>query len=237
MDQFSINGHFTANRLEGESDQDFHRRVLSQIAELESLLNNTQVGKPGTIQLHMDDPIREELPFGNAHRRNTRRMFNAYVAAVIRSESADFEMISKRICESPTAQPFSQATHDHSMLRIQHALMGMTSEVGELVEIFKKYFYYGLKPGQDDIDFTHVFEEIGDLFWYIGIFFDAISDCIPDDGGATPGDIAADVMIGNIKKLMARYPDKFNVDDARTRDLEAERAALQDGINQQTSKE
>jgi len=43
-----------------------------------------------------------------------------------------------------------------------HMLLGMSTEIGELQDAFKKKIAYGKK-----IDWKNVKEEVGDLFWYI----------------------------------------------------------------------
>ena len=50
--------------------------------------------------------------------------------------------------------------------RMRHSRMGITTELGELIDIFKKHIYYG-----KDIKELHLKEELGDLFWYVGLGF------------------------------------------------------------------
>jgi NTP pyrophosphatase (non-canonical NTP hydrolase) len=50
--------------------------------------------------------------------------------------------------------------------RLLHSRLGVITELGELIDIYKKHIYYG-KP----LDLVHVGEEIGDCFWYIGLGF------------------------------------------------------------------
>lgn len=91
-----------------------------------------------------------------------------------------------------------------------HMLMGMTTEVGELVDVFKKNLAYSKQ-----IDWVNVEEELGDLMFYIasfcrinGIDFEAL-------------------LHRNIEKLEARYPEKFTEYHATHRDLEKERKILE----------
>ncbi len=51
---------------------------------------------------------------------------------------------------------------------IRHAVIGMGTEAGELLDAYKKHFAYGLP-----LDITNVKEEIGDIFWYISLAFSA----------------------------------------------------------------
>lgn len=43
-----------------------------------------------------------------------------------------------------------------------HMVAGVISEVGEIVDIYKRHLAYG-----KELDKVHVLEEIGDVFWYI----------------------------------------------------------------------
>lgn len=93
--------------------------------------------------------------------------------------------------------------------RVIHAIFGLFTEIGELVDIFKRHIFYG-KP----IDLTNMDEEIGDVLWYLAILMDF---CGVDFQSC---------MRRNIQKLESRYPDKFNEEDALNRDLTAERSVL-----------
>ena len=56
----------------------------------------------------------------------------------------------------------------------------------------------------------NLFEEVGDIFWYLAIMADEI------------GFSFEDVMEKNLEKLKARYGDKFTKDKAINRDLSKE---------------
>src|SRR5262245_50836576 len=98
-----------------------------------------------------------------------------------------------------------------SIVRENHALDGLTTELGELADIFKRYVYYGKR-----VDIRAVKEELGDLLWYVGTLCNATGLSLED------------VMAANIAKLRARYPDKFTEADALNRDLKAEMSALEE---------
>lgn len=96
--------------------------------------------------------------------------------------------------------------------RIAHALFGLETEIGELIDPFKKFWFYGgLKP----IDLVNVKEEIGDILWYLAILMDEIDTDFDDE------------MERVIKKLKTRYPEKFTSHHATNRDLESERKTLE----------
>jgi len=91
-----------------------------------------------------------------------------------------------------------------------HMAIGASTEAGELLDAYKKWFVYG-KP----LDKTNVAEEIFDIFWYL-INLCRMLGIDPEEG-----------MQNNIDKLTARYPNKFNQKDAINRDLVKEREILE----------
>lgn len=95
-------------------------------------------------------------------------------------------------------------------LHAVHMVMGISTEAGELVDVYKKSLAYG-KP----IDVANEKEEIGDLMWYIA------NHC------TNRGFDLSEIMATNIAKLQARYPEKFTSENAITRDLSKEREILE----------
>ena len=93
-------------------------------------------------------------------------------------------------------------------LRILHVGMGLCTETGEFMDSLKKHNFYGAELDLDNLD-----EEIGDVLWYLGPYCDARGTTIPE------------LMAANIRKLRARYPEKFTKKDAMNRDTTAEDAA------------
>lgn len=96
-----------------------------------------------------------------------------------------------------------------------HMVMGMETEVGEIMDIYKKNLAYN-KP----IDEVNEKEEIGDLMWYIA------NHC------TNKGWDMGEILQTNINKLKARFPEKFSTDKANNRDLDVERKILEDGHKQ-----
>jgi len=98
---------------------------------------------------------------------------------------------------------------------IQHMLFGMMTELGELVDSYKKHYAYG-----KELDMVNVMEEMGDIMWYwAGL-------C------SITGINSSFTLKSNIDKLIARYPEKFDKELALVRDLEKERKILDDGYEQ-----
>jgi len=93
-----------------------------------------------------------------------------------------------------------------------HAIFGLVTESGELMDIVKRAFFYG--KGKEAVDLVHVKEEIQDILWYVALACNNL------------GVSFEEMMDKNIAKLRARYPNKFNTEDAYNRDLEGERKVL-----------
>ena len=98
---------------------------------------------------------------------------------------------------------------------IQHMLFGMMTELGELVDSYKKHYAYG-----KELDMVNVMEEMGDIMWYWA-------------GMCTITGINAEYTLQvNIDKLRARYPEKFSEELAKNRDTEKERRILEEGYDE-----
>jgi NTP pyrophosphatase (non-canonical NTP hydrolase) len=99
---------------------------------------------------------------------------------------------------------------DEETQRLLHYGMGMVTEAGEFIDALKKRIMYGKA-----IDKVNLREELGDVLWYVARACSALDVSIES------------VMDTNIKKLKARFPDKFSNENALTRDLEKEREILE----------
>lgn len=105
---------------------------------------------------------------------------------------------------------FPNATSD-AVIDIVHGIIGKFTEAGELLEALKKSLNSG-----ELIDMVNLEEEIGDGFWYDAIILNRTAGTFEE------------VQARIIKKLKARFPDKFTDKNANERDLAAERAILED---------
>ena len=94
-----------------------------------------------------------------------------------------------------------------------HMLLGLVTEVGELADIYKKELAYA-----KSVDLVNVQEEVGDIMWYL------VNFCTNN------GLDLEKILDQNVAKLLARYPEKFSVENATKRDLEKERAILESKI-------
>lgn len=122
---------------------------------------------------------------------------NEYQKLAERTENKDYKAVVIR-------------STDDTIVRLDHAGMGMVTEVGEFMDVLKRFKIYGKK-----IDFINLGEEVGDLMWYIALTCNALNINLED------------VMIKNINKLKTRYPDKYTNEKAINRNLETERQTLQ----------
>ena len=120
-----------------------------------------------------------------------------YITAVVKTESVAFDKIAEQLKFPKT-------------IRLLHAVMGLETEVGELMDALKKHIFYG-KP----LDVTNVVEECGDLTWYLSVLLDEL------------GYSFETVWERNITKLKARYGEKFSEEGALHRNLEQEREVLE----------
>lgn len=94
--------------------------------------------------------------------------------------------------------------------RIEHAVMGLVTEAGEIMDSLKKVKIYN-----QNLDKTNLVEEAGDIMWYLAILADALNVSFED------------MWDKNIRKLKVRFPEKYNDKDAKDRNLNSEREELE----------
>ena len=83
---------------------------------------------------------------------------------------------------------------------IDNAVYGLIGEVGELVDIIKKYRFQG-----HPLDQEHAKLELGDILWYV------------NEMAVGLGIDLEDVAWSNINKLRARYGEKFSSEKSQHR--------------------
>jgi NTP pyrophosphatase (non-canonical NTP hydrolase) len=108
---------------------------------------------------------------------------------------------------------FHELQHEgkvYSQTRLLHSALGMQTEAAEFSDAIKKSLFYG-----KSLDVVNLKEELGDLLWYMAIAMDELG---------TDFDAEAKRVV---KKLKARYPEKFTSDNALNRDLGTERQILE----------
>lgn len=121
-----------------------------------------------------------------------------YTELALKTANHDFDGILKRFTDS-------------DQMLILHALMGLSTESNEALDMMKKHLYYG-----KEFDRVNLIEEIGDLMWYAALALDTLDSSFEE------------AMELNIKKLEKRYnKGKFTSEDAINRNTDAERKILE----------
>ena len=81
-----------------------------------------------------------------------------------------------------------------------NGVMGLCGESGEAIDIVKKHLAQG-----HELDRAHLIKELGDIAWYLAEV-------------ATVLDVELEeVLVQNIEKLKARYPEGFSVEKSLNR--------------------
>ncbi|QDJ96380.1 nucleotide pyrophosphohydrolase [Xanthomonas phage Xoo-sp13] len=96
--------------------------------------------------------------------------------------------------------------------RVLHGLLGFVTEAGELASVLQK------GVAGEAVDVVNIQEEVSDAAWYVAIIADELK--LDFYQGLT----------NVVNKLYIRYPEKFTSFLADNRDLVAERAALEVGL-------
>ena len=99
---------------------------------------------------------------------------------------------------------------DYNKERLIHACMGMQTETAEFTDALKKAIFYG-----KTLDVVNLKEELGDLLWYVSQAMDELDTTYEIE------------MSRVIRKLKARYPEKFTEENAENRNLTKEREILE----------
>lgn len=106
------------------------------------------------------------------------------------------------------------ANEPQNGIDLVHAVLGIATEAGELLEAL----YASLVVGQNK-DNVNVFEEFGDVMWYLAIAFTAMQSSFEHCASV------------NNAKLRKRFANKFTEFDANNRDLKGEREVLEGGTS------
>lgn len=96
-------------------------------------------------------------------------------------------------------------------IRLNHAMVGMMGELGEISQLLERWVYYGETIDPDELK-AEVGKELGDVLWYVALACNAL------------GLDMSQVMEANEAKLKARYPIEWEAARAarENRDTEAE---------------
>lgn len=105
-------------------------------------------------------------------------------------------------CVYPAVVAASARTDLPRDAQINNALLGLSGEVGELVDLYKKHLYQG-----HPLDLDLVKEEAGDILFYLTWLIVLLE-----------GMDRAEILLRNADKLQRRYPDGFSVERSVHRD-------------------
>lgn len=83
---------------------------------------------------------------------------------------------------------------------IINACLGLSGEVGEVNDLLKKHMFQGHELNKKDL-----INELGDIAWYLA------------EAATALGIDLEEILVANIAKLKARYPDGFSVDGSINR--------------------
>lgn len=112
---------------------------------------------------------------------------------------------------------------DEKTRDILHGLLGIITEAGELAERLAAVVTREGPIGFTDEDVVNIFEESGDVLWYLAITADATG-------------LGLDaIMTANIEKLKGRYPEKFESFRANERNIEKEQNILKKSLTKETA--
>lgn len=105
------------------------------------------------------------------------------------------------IGDANTYQMAAMRTANEQCLNLANAGLGLTGEAGEAADLIKKHLFHG-----HELDKEALVKELGDVLWYVALAADLI------------GVKLADIMLLNVAKLRARYPEGFSEERSRNRD-------------------
>lgn len=104
---------------------------------------------------------------------------------------------------------FNMNVNDKDDYDLAHGIIGISTESGELLDQWKKHIFYG-----KGLDIQNIREELGDLCWYMALITKALNLDFNE------------ILAGNIRKLEARYGNKFSPEKALNRDVAREMNAM-----------
>lgn len=123
-----------------------------------------------------------------------------------KSSFSSHEYIKKALHTEP--EDYKHFAKHEISPRLEHAIIGVITEAGELMDEIKEVKIYGRS-----LDRQHLIEETGDLMWYLALLADEL------------GVSFEEIWEKNINKLRIRYPEKFSEDRGMNKDSDKEKAA------------
>lgn len=136
----------------------------------------------------------------------------------ITENSGNTDVIEMEVADDAIVRKFAKTLH---------AIIGLATEAGELMEVVV-HELYGKVPSE--FDRVHFEEEIGDIEWYRALLYAGTDQLFTNNDTTQRISLIRPetAQKKNIAKLKARYGDKFSEEAALNRDLDKERATLED---------
>lgn len=119
------------------------------------------------------------------------------VEVVLRGPEYDHSMMVKEL-----AKPSADLARESNArkLDLNHMALGIAGEAGEIVDVVKKHTIY-----DQILDVSHLCEELGDLEFFLSHLRELA------------GLSRSEILEANVKKLRARYGDRFTNEAAKER--------------------
>lgn len=164
------------------------------------------------LALRSESPVGEETL--GRYLDNYIQMMEALVKLKECLADCDFDYLKRKIFYGPSGEHIPEPSRQE--LRVTHALLGKLSELYELMDALNITEDYETPDTSDVIEYdkVNVLEEIGDDSWYNALLLDALGIELKES------------LKRNIAKLAVRYPEKFNIDLSKNRNLDRERRHL-----------
>ncbi len=117
------------------------------------------------------------------------------------------EHIKQTANDSLTANDYQRmamrtiGTYENDYKMLCNAVYGLNGEAGEVIDILKKHEFQGHELNKDKL-----IDEAGDIAWYLALLATALGVSLQD------------ILMHNVEKLKARYPDGFSKDRSVNRE-------------------
>lgn len=110
------------------------------------------------------------------------------------------ELASRTNDGGSTKRLWDKMSMTYNLGEVFNACFGLSGEVGEMNDMIKKWVFH-----EKELDETHLKKELGDVMWYVAMMCHAMGWDLDD------------VLQMNVDKLIARYPEGFDVIKANNR--------------------
>lgn len=116
--------------------------------------------------------------------------YENFVASTVSEPSRDFESLIFRM-DDLVQEDLVQ------LPQLLTAALGLSAEAGEFTEVVKKILLQGKPLNEENV--FHMKRELGDILWYVSMGCAALNTSLEE------------VLVMNVEKLSARYPEGFNI--------------------------